>query len=239
MKPHEPRSNDILHRFIARFTRWLRRQLGLEQLKPPGTLEGKSDRATLWRINSDEPGVVCCWWICHQDASADLVVSVISIAQLREDLGRGRSYRRSTDPIRISQSNFRASLEAYLELQGGLDMRFISHVFAVAWRSRVPHIRTDRGGSERRDYLVRPLGGFPGDFQGLTNAWASGDRHALRIAEVIARRLLRTQSNLHSWESIVDRIDWLEWLDFYAKKSLGATHVLQPAKHQPSSDFCQ
>jgi hypothetical protein len=205
----------------------------MEQFKPPGILAASSDRATLWRVESSEPGVVGCWWICHQDASADLVITSISIAQWREDLGRGRSDRRSSGSIGFSKSGFRTNLESYLELQGGLDSRFISHVFVVAWRSRVPHTRKNRDGTEHRDYLVRPLGGFPGDFQGLTNAWSSGDRHLLKVSEVIARRLLRIKAgNLHSWEAIINQIDWLEWLSAYTKKAIGEKHVLQPRKQR-------
>lgn len=203
----------------------MRRSLGLQQPRPLGTLEGVSDRATLWRVPNDEPGVTVCWWICHQDADADLVVTLINLAQLSTDAGQRRLYRRATDPIRItSQRRFSTELNDYCQGQGGLDARFVSHIFVVAWRSRIP-------AGDRRGYLVRPLAAIPADLQGVTNAWSSGDRYALRITEVIARRLLRTEgSTLNSWKEIIEGIDWLNWLEFYSQHALGKSHVLQPRR---------
>lgn len=213
-----------LQRIISRILQWARRSLGMQQPRNPGTLEGVCDRATLWRVPSDDAGVVVCWWLCHRDASADLVISLINLAQLREDAGRGQLYRRATDPIHITgQRPFSAELDTYFESQGGLNAAFVSHIFVVAWRSRIP------SGSHRR-YLVRPAAALPCDLQGVTNAWSGGDRYALKITEVIARRLLRTHGTLNTWQEIVEKIDWLEWLDFYAKHALGDTHVLQPRR---------
>lgn len=220
-----------LQRLLRKLLHWVRRAAGLAQPDPPGTLEAVSDVATLWRIPSAEPGVVDCWWLCHRYAAADLVISVISIARMREDLAqRGHYYRRNSDPIRFSgRRAFKSELEDYLEACGGLDSQFISHIFVAAWRSRIP---TPVAGSiDRRAYLVRPIAAIPCDLQGFTNAWSCGDRHAIRIAEVIARRLLRIKDdNTSTWEEAVAAIDWISWLEFYAQASLGKHHVLQPRK---------
>lgn len=216
-----------LQQLIRRVLRWIRRSLGLRHPQRLGTLEGVSDRATLWRVPNEEPGVAVCWWICHQDASADLVITLINLAQLSADAGQRRLYRRATDPICItSQRRFSAQLNDYCQDQGGLDARFVSHIFVVAWRSRIPS-------GDRRSYLVRPLAAIPGDLQGVTNAWSSGDRYAIKITEMIARRLLRTEgSSLNSWQDIIEGIDWLEWLEFYSQCALGKSHTLQPRRYR-------
>lgn len=150
---------------------------------------------------------------------------------MREDFGlRGHYYRRNSDPIRISgRKPFRAELEEYLEACGGLDAQFVSHIFVVAWKGRIP---TPVGGSgDRRAYLVRPVVAIPCDLQGLSGAWACGDRYALRIGEVIARRLLRIRDDATStWEEAVNAVPWLDWLEFYAQAALGKNHILQPRR---------
>jgi hypothetical protein len=163
-----------------------------------------------------------------------LIITLTSLAQLREDLALERGLKRNTDFIRANNGqSFHAQLSAYLESQGGLNPIHISHVFIVSWRSRIP--RKLKGKGDRRAYTIKPLGAFPCDLQGVTNAYASGDRYATRIAEVIARRLIRMQgSNLNSWESLVNAVDWIEWLGFYAQKTIGEHHVLQPKKPQSS-----
>jgi len=221
------KSAGTLSNFIRRLFNWMRRTLGSPKFQAPGTLEGRSTRATLWRVVSTEPGVSACWWLCHQDATADLVINLINLVQLREDSGRGNLYRRSTDSVYVpGKQHFSAELEAYCQSQGGLDPRFLSHIFVVIWRSRVAV-------GDNRRYLVQPLAAIPGDLQGVTGAWSSGDRYAMRITEAIAKRLLRTQPTaLVTWQEIVNKIDWLEWLEAYAKQGLGQSHVLQP-RHSP------
>ncbi|HEY9621558.1 MAG TPA: hypothetical protein V6C78_14445 [Crinalium sp.] len=230
-------SNEInrsVHRFIRRFLRWVRKHLGLEQPSPSRTLEGISSCATLWRLPSSEAGVVDCWQICHRAAASDLVISLLSVARLREDVAEQRLYRRSTDPIRlVSRRSFRQDFSRYLESQGGLDARFISHIVVVAWKSRIP---TPMEGSDRRRYLVRPVVAIPADLQGMSFAWTSGDRYASKMVELIARRVLKMEAlSFRSWDEIVNSLDWIEWLDWYAKQFLGPSHVLQPAKTQNES----
>ncbi|MDX2215498.1 MAG: hypothetical protein SFY66_19700 [Oculatellaceae cyanobacterium bins.114] len=221
--------NSPIDRLIRRLLRWMRRSLGVEQPhKPSGIIEARTERATLWRAFSDEPGVCSYWQICHEDASSDLAISIISVAQLREDLGRG-SDRLPSSATRPG-SKFKDEFEIYLKSIGGLDSRFISHIFVVAWRSRIPRKRSKAG--ERPSYLVRPIAAIPGDFQGISNAWASGDRYAIKIAEVIAKRLLRmTPTESVGWEEIINGVQWLDWLEFYAARALGKSHVFQPRRN--------
>jgi hypothetical protein len=212
--------------------RWIRRQFGFEPVRqPPGTLEGSTELATLYRVASTESGVCCCYWICHRYADADLVISLISIAQLREDLALQHPYRRKSDPIRFTgHSSFRKELETFLETQGGLDSRFISHIFIAVWRNRIPTTSTV---NERRvqHYLVHPMGAFPVDFQSVSVAWSSGNRYAIKITEAIAHKLLRiNHDSLVSWQERVTNLEWLELLDYCAKKVFGKEHVLQPRK---------
>ncbi|MGG6295278.1 hypothetical protein ACQ4M4_12885 [Leptolyngbya sp. AN02str] len=198
--------------------------------KPPGFLEAYTKRATLYRVPSSEPGVVTSWWICHSDAHSDLVLSLISISQLREDFGRGAEYRRDADPFSLRRGpSFKQQLSDYLESSGGLDTRQISHIVVVAWRSRIP----SRLKGERRAYLARPLAVIPADLVGMTFAWAAGDNYAIVIVRAMAKRTLYlAPARYQAWVDLVDATDWLALLESYALKAFKGNHVLQP-RRQP------
>lgn len=166
--------------------------------------------------------MVACWWICHSRASSDLIISAISLAQLREDLAtqKGHHYQRNSDPVRFSgKSEFSQQLEAYLSPYG-VDPRHVTHIFTVSWRSR---LLTNQGG-DRRSYAVRSIASIPGDFVGTSFLSSSENRAITRITEAIARRLLKLPE---PWEKRINEIDWLDLLEYCAKEVLGRTHVLQ------------
>lgn len=214
-----------LSRIIFRLVRWVKRRAGLDRPSTIGELIASSPSATFWKIANTQPGVCGCWQICHRDADSDLVITLISLQQLREDLGqlhRGN--------LSASRTAFSRQLSGYLVSQGGLSALQISHIFVVLWRTRNPSAqRRGKNGKFYRASLVRPLVAVPGDFQGVSNAWTNGDRYAFRVAEAIGKRLLRLEEGrLNTWEELVNAIDWSEWLEVYLKQFLGPSHVFQP-----------
>lgn len=225
--------HDALGRFIQGFFQWLRRWLGGRHLpRSTGRLELATPHGALWQIVSDEPGVVACYRLCHKNASDDLLISLVGLAQLREDIARGGD-RRPTHPSRATARSFILELDSFLESKGGLDSRFISHIVVVAWRSRIPRPMANYRGGDRRAYLVRPIASIPCDLQGAAFAWGAGDRYATGIVRLIARRLLLTTPTKYiTWEEIIPRIDWVDWLTHYAQRAIGENHVLQPHKRQ-------
>lgn len=221
--------SNALERFVQQVLRWIRKQFTTESDQPPGELEKQTTNASLYRVPNDESGVCCCYWVRHQAAQEDLVFSLISLQQLRQDIAFKHPYRRTSDPVRFtSKSAFQRELDTYLESQGGLDTASISHIFVAAWRSRTKTIR--KVGDRRTEfYLVRPLCAIPADMQGATFAWGAGDRYAIEITKAIALKTLRiSHSQKASWGKKIDGIDWLEQLDFCATKVFGKSHILQP-----------
>ncbi|MBD2156250.1 hypothetical protein [Leptolyngbya sp. FACHB-16] len=220
-------SHSHLPRFINRFFRWLRASVGAKpEALPPGTKIATNNGIVLWRLESDEPGVVAAWWIVNQYANRDLAIALINLARLREDLatGTGNLNRGTADPLQLtSRKSFRAELNHYLAEDEDLNLRAISHIFVVAFQGRTPNAN--------RHYKVEPLCAIPCDLQGIGGAWAIGDRRAMAITEAMARQLLRLSVPAgEPWENYISRIDWLGWLQDYTRHQFGNAHVLQPRK---------
>lgn len=212
-----------ISRLIERLINWLRTIGHSPEPTPPGIKTASTPDATLWKLNSREPGVVAAYWVVHRDAARDLAIALINIAVLREDLARNDP-RSGSDPLRItSRSTFRAELNRYLAEDNQINLTAITHIFVVTWQGRQP--------DERHRYPVAPICAIPCDLQGLTFAWTAGDRYASNITEAMAKQLLRLRTRQgESWEFFVSRINWVGWLDSYAKMRFGPNHVLQPRK---------
>lgn len=208
---------------VRRLLSWIRAVGHSPEPTPPGIKAATTPDATLWKLNSREPGVVSAWWVVHRDARQDLAIALINIAVLREDLARNDP-RRGSDPLRItSRSTFRAELNRYLAEDAKLNLTAITHIFVVTWQGRQP--------DDRHRYPVEPICAIPCDLQGLTFAWTAGDRYASRITEAMARQLLKLKTRRgESWEFFVSQINWVGWLEDYARMSFGQNHVLQPKK---------
>lgn len=235
MNASRTRNPTKLPRFIRRIFRKMRKFLGIGPAdKPIGKLEFATDFATLWHVASDDSGIVDCWQICHEDADFDLVLSLLSIPQLREDIAfKGKHYyQRSTDPIRITgKKPFNAELEEYMQDCGGLDVRQISHIVVVVLRSQTSqrfHAGTSR---EFRRYLTYPLLAFPCDLVGVSFAWTTGNRYASAIVKGMAKSLLKIKRvKSLSWEDQIRGVDLIDLLERYSNKAFGEGHVLQPRK---------
>lgn len=214
---------------LKRLTRWFLRSAGIK-FKPTATsiFVDRTNLATLHKVDSGQPGVIATWSICHQYSDRDLILSMISLRQLREDLATKHAYARATDPLRIKARTFSEDLNKFLQAHGGLEARLTTHIFVVVWRGKVAI-----GSNERRFYTVTPVCSIPGDLAGGTFGWQPENRVALKIAEVLAKKMLRvSHTSTAHWHSRIDGVDWLEQLEAAAQRALGTEHVLQPRKKQ-------
>lgn len=221
----------LVSRLISQLVRWLRIAGNSPEPSPLGTKEASTFEATLWKIESDEPGVtepgvVVAYWVVHTSASRDLAIALINLSKLREDL-RGKRNRNSTDPVRLtSRATFRAELNRYIEQDTTLAREQLTHIFVVAWQSRVP--------DANRFYKVNPVVAIPCDLVGASVGWGAGDRYSKAITRAIAHQLLRLKVRQdESWEFFVSQIDWLGWLEDYARHQFGPNHTLQPRRASP------
>lgn len=204
--------------FLRRLLRLIRETFA-PRPEPPGVAELVSDWATLYRGECREPGVAASWWICHHYAQHDLSITLVNLARLKEESAR-------CDRSIGTAEQFRAYLD---EL--GLDPYQISHLVLISLRAPSYHSQRRVGKASGDRLIMRPVGVWPCDLQGFSNAWAAGDRYANRIIEVIARNALKLKSEPgHKWEDVVQETDWLLWLETCAQRALGEAHVLQPRR---------
>jgi hypothetical protein len=184
--------------------------------------------AALYRITDDGvPGCVELWKIIHREYRGDLVLTLLDIAQLKQELGmRGNGSDRSRAEPWQNQLSRRLSLE--LEAQNHVDG---SHVVVVLWlRDKT---RQDQKG---RSYSVPDadlVGAWVCEFQGVSGSLA-GNRHAKQILQVVSYKLFRTAAQNIEWGEFIRIFPWLEWFDFYAKHYIWENHVLQPYKRKKS-----
>lgn len=213
-----------IFRLVTRFVRWVRTIGHTPEPTPPGERVASTPDCSLWEIrDTDEPGVKLAYWVVHRDASRDLAIALINIAHLREDLGR-RNFRPSTDPLRLtSGAKFRATLNQYLKSEEGLELAMVTHILVVCWQSRLPN--------EHKHYRVDPVAAIPCDLVGAGIGWGAGDRYAKAITKAMAHQLLRLQTRRdESWEFFVSQIEWVGWLEDYARHQFGPNHILQPRR---------
>lgn len=211
-----------LPRFLRSILRWLRRQKAPEVV---GQEIARAPHASLWSIPSDEPGVIACWLLNVYGEYSQLVVSLVSIAALRQDVALGKHYQRHTDPFRTAGKSFSAQLDLYLQTHGQVDSRFASHIVIVCLRSTIPA----KHSKSRRPYTIRPVANVPGDLQGVSSAWATGDRYALQVGANLMRQLLsKSRPSVTAWETLVRGLNWVDLVEANAKRVIGEPHVLQP-----------
>lgn len=218
-------SHSSLPRLSSRFIRLLAAPAGDSPPTISGTRVASTDAASIWRIESDDPGVVAAWWVVHKTSERDLAIALVNIAKLRKGLTRNRNpFRRNVDPIQLtSRRSFRVTLNTYLAEEPDLDLGNISHMFLVAWQSRIPN--------ENRHYKIEPVCAIPCDLQGASPALTGGDKRAINISEAMALQLLRLPvPQDESWDSFVSRLNWLGWLTDYSRHAFGPNHILQPRK---------
>lgn len=220
------------------FRRWLQRILGWvglghrsSQQHPRILEEHYSDDAAVFLVACDEPGVVALWKVQHRKCRRDLIITLVNLAQLRQDLGQ----RRAINPNAPSFVEWQQYLERHLGsgLQDQIDMVLASHVVLITWVSRHSFRRVDSKGNVRFVTATEYLACVVCDLQGGTRAWAGGNLYANKIVRALVFGLLRLgHSESRSWEFRVRLIDWRGRLEAYAchKNTLGESHVLQPRK---------
>lgn len=217
--------------WIKRITQWFRATFQPGH-KPPRILEEHySDQGALLRLECYEPGVVSMWKLVHRSSTSDLLITLVALRKLREDLAFERQHitNRKATPYRDWRRAFEIELADQLKNQADVDA---THIFLVAWVSRTPvKERTDKSGRVYRFVATHCTHAILCDLQGNSTAWTTENLYARKITEIIVKRLLRLpRSPYFSWEELVREIDWITWLDFYAKHAFGQVHLLQPKK---------
>lgn len=219
---------------LSQFLQWLVSLIERLNSKPVARVTGdrlmESKHGVLLQLNTDEPGVIAQYKIIDSRAADDLLISLIGVAQYKEDAGRLYSYKRSTDPLPIRvNSAFNTEFAEFCKTHGCRRV-LITHVLYVAWQSRIirsaPGRKKKTEGEKRRSsqrsYIIRPIIVLPCDLQGVRPL--VGDRAALRIVRAVATSVFKL--DCEDWAECVSRVDWRDWVATGAKKVLGSKHEI-------------
>lgn len=220
-------------RWLQRLLNWFRQWIGVEP-EPTILEELFTDYATILRIESEEPGVVESWRIIHRFCWQDLLVTLIYIPWLREDLGRYRS----TDSNAPTYADWQSSLT--VESMDKVPAAHLlanepagEYVFMVTWISRRRFKQPDEAGRDRFVRRTECRCAVICDLEGHSRYWTTRHHAARKITRVIVDRLGRMSPGKYSSvPDLINKIDWLKWLEFYTKRSLGKNHILQPKRFE-------
>lgn len=195
-------------------------------------------RAKIFEIDISHPGTVRAWLVRHQNPrQSDLVIDLVSVAQLRQDFAAGRMWRRSVDPFQMSSDrDFNDQLDDYLgrKAMPRLAQFNTTHLVLVFWRSR--QIRELAPG-RRRGYTIRRVEDIPCDLQNGRcdfGGQVPGDRYAIMISFSLALGIARFAdvADESRWAELAEGWDWYSQIDRRAKDVFTPSHQMQP-RHKP------
>lgn len=220
--------------WINKLLRLLRKLLGAKSESPrlQKLEEYYADGSAVFRLDDPSiPGAIDLWRIDRHDATGQFFICVINIEKLRDELGQQRAGRGDRQQ---SRSRYTDLLEHQLQAQAHI---MATHLWITGWS--YSRLKYDKTGRAYRSSELGDLNCVAVDLQGLGGP-ITGDRYALRFARKIsfrlAERIDRRESPLrfNTWEEIVKKIDWVDWLEGYARAWIHPTHALQPPRPQRS-----
>lgn len=242
--------------WIQDLVQWLRDRLGVAgQPFPAIAYYATADEiCKLWLLFDDRaetplPGL-CSLWLCSQvDASADLLLILVNIAQAKE-----QQSQTVANPRLPKNWHRHFELVAMSAIRQQTKTVAATHLFMVGWISK--EAVAQRFVQNRLEYY-RHIGCssvYACDLQGDTRAWAGENEKALKIVRAIAMRCLhaRAQASSSTWEDLLRALDggysvtWLTWLSEFAtvhkQTRISTGHILQPVRSRatlkrPSEDL--
>lgn len=230
--------------WLQDFVQWLRDRLGVEGQPFSAIAYYSTDDETckLWLLFDDRsesplPGLISLWLCSHVDASADLLLILVNIAQAKEQQGRT-----VTNPRLPKNWHRHFELVAMTEIRQQTKTVAATHLFMVGWISKEAVAQRFVRSRLERYRHISCSSVYACDLQGDTRAWAGENERAVKIVRAIALRCLhaRASASARSWEALLRALDggysvtWLTWLSEFAtvheQTRISAAHILQPPR---------
>jgi len=242
--------------WIQDLVQWLRDRLGVEgqPFAAIAQYTTADETCQLWLLFDSHsetplPGLISLWLCSQVDASADLLLILVNVAQTKE-------WRRQT----VSHARLPKDWHRHFELVAMTAIRqqtktvAATHLFMVGWISKEASAQRFVQNRLERYRHISCSSVYACDLQGDTRAWAGENEKALKIVRAIAMRCLhaRAQTASNSWESLLRALDggysvtWLQWLSEFAtvhkQTRISTGHILQPVRSRatlkrPSEDL--
>lgn len=234
----------MLAPWIQDLVQWLRDRLGVEGRPFPAIAyySTADETCKLWLLFDDRsesplPGLISLWLCSQVDASADLLLILVNIAQAKEQLARD-----SANPRLPKNWHRHFELVAMTAIRQQTKTIAATHLFMVGWISKEPVAKRFVQNRLESYRHISCSSVYACDLQGDTRAWAGENEKAVRIVRSIAMWCLhaRAEASSTSWEALLRALDggynvtWLTWLLEFAtlreQTRISATHILQPPR---------
>jgi len=229
--------------WLQDLVQWLRDRLGVEGQPFPAIAYYSivDETCKLWLLFDDRsesplPGLISLWLCSHIDASADLLLILVNVAQAKEQQSQT-----------VTNSRLPKNWHRHFELVAMTAIRqqtktvAATHLFMVGWISKEPVAQRFVQSRLERYRHISCSSVYACDLQGDTRAWAGENEKAVKIVRAIALRCLHATAHPpNTWETLMRALDggysvtWLDWLGEFATRHdgtrLSSAHVLQPPR---------